>query len=289
MTQEAAPKLIALVDGSVYSRSVCDHAAWVAGRIKADVEILHILGRRRLARTQSNLSGNIGLGARSTLLQELAEYDVQRSKLANEKGRAILEDAKAILLEANAGEVTTRLRNDDVISTVEELEDETDLVIIGKRGEAADFAKLHLGSNLERVVRASKKPILVASRAFQPIERFMLAFDGGASANKALEHILRSRMFPGLECHILSVGEPGGQADIRLNEAAERLRGAGYAVTATLAQGQPDMVITEAVERQKIGLLVMGAYGHSRIRSLIIGSTTSEMLRSCRIPVMLFR
>ncbi|MDF1750857.1 MAG: universal stress protein, partial [Alphaproteobacteria bacterium] len=38
-----------------------------------------------------------------------------------------------------------------------------------------------------------------------------------------------------------------------------------------------------------IDLLVMGAYGHSRIRNLIIGSTTSAMLRLCKIPVMMFR
>jgi len=38
-----------------------------------------------------------------------------------------------------------------------------------------------------------------------------------------------------------------------------------------------------------INLLVMGAYGHSRIRYLIIGSTTTEMIRTCKIPVLLFR
>ncbi len=32
-----------------------------------------------------------------------------------------------------------------------------------------------------------------------------------------------------------------------------------------------------------------GAYGHSRIRNLIIGSTTTEMIRSCKIPIVLFR
>ena len=43
------------------------------------------------------------------------------------------------------------------------------------------------------------------------------------------------------------------------------------------------------VERTGIDLLVMGAYGHSRVRSLIIGSTTTEMIRACKIPVLLFR
>ena len=40
-------KLIALVDGSLYSHSVCDHAAWIAKRNGAAVEVLHVLGRRQ--------------------------------------------------------------------------------------------------------------------------------------------------------------------------------------------------------------------------------------------------
>jgi nucleotide-binding universal stress UspA family protein len=47
-------------------------------------------------------------------------------------------------------------------------------------------------------------------------------------------------------------------------------------------------LIASAVETDDIDLLVMGAYGHSRIRRLIIGSTTAEMIRLCRIPVLLF-
>ena len=48
-------------------------------------------------------------------------------------------------------------------------------------------------------------------------------------------------------------------------------------------------MISDVVRNEKIGLLVMGAYGHSRIRSLVIGSTTTEMVRSCKVPVLLFR
>jgi nucleotide-binding universal stress UspA family protein len=48
-------------------------------------------------------------------------------------------------------------------------------------------------------------------------------------------------------------------------------------------------VIASYVENKDISLLVMGAYGHSRIRHLVIGSTTAQMLRSSHIPVLLFR
>ena len=36
-------------------------------------------------------------------------------------------------------------------------------------------------------------------------------------------------------------------------------------------------------------LIVMGAYGHTRIREWILGSTTSHVLRKARIPVWLAR
>jgi len=57
-------KVIALVDGSIYSASVCEHAAWIAQRTDAPVELLHVLGRREAAETQ-DLSGSIKLGART--------------------------------------------------------------------------------------------------------------------------------------------------------------------------------------------------------------------------------
>ena len=42
-------RIIAFVDGSIYSASVCDHAAWVAKRMGTSVELLHVLGRRGYA------------------------------------------------------------------------------------------------------------------------------------------------------------------------------------------------------------------------------------------------
>jgi nucleotide-binding universal stress UspA family protein len=36
-------------------------------------------------------------------------------------------------------------------------------------------------------------------------------------------------------------------------------------------------------------LLVMGAYGHSPLRTFILGSTTTALMRACRVSVLLFR
>lgn len=282
-------KIAALIDGSIYSRSVCEHAAWVAGRTGCGVELLHVLGRRETASAPADLSGSIALGARSALLQELSELDEQRAKLAQKRGRAILEDGEAALKAAGVVPITTKLRRGDLVETVAEIEDETELLVIGKRGEAADFAKLHLGSNLERVVRMSRNPVLVAARAFNPIERVLVAYDGGPSSMKAVDAMARSPLFAGLSVTLLSAGAETPETLRRLEDAKAMLKAGGIAAQTEIVSGQAEMVIAERVESEKIGLLVMGAYGHSRIRSLIIGSTTTEMLRSCKIPVLLFR
>ncbi len=281
--------LIAFVDGSVYSRSVCDHAAWVAGRTGAGVEVYHVLGRRAGAPERADLSGNITLGARTALLEELADLDAQRAKLSQKIGRAILDDARECLEEAGVARVSVRLRNGDILDTVTEAEADAALIVIGKRGEAADFAKLHLGSNLERVVRASSRPVLVAARAFKPINRFMIAFDGGTSGLKAVDHVARSPLFAGLDCRLLMVGTATPENRKALDDARAMLEAGSLTVEADILPGQPETVISQAVTREAIDLLVMGAYGHSRIRSLIIGSTTTEMVRRCKIPVILYR
>jgi len=38
-----------------------------------------------------------------------------------------------------------------------------------------------------------------------------------------------------------------------------------------------------------IDLLVMGVYGHSRIRQFLVGSTTTQMLRTTTSPLLLLR
>lgn len=279
--------LIALVDGSKYSQSVCHYAAWIARRTGAKVKVYHVIGRREGADRQ-DLSGTIRLGARSSLLAELSELDARRAKLAQAQGRAILEDAQAIIA-AEGVEVETRLRQGDLVETVAAKEDSGNLIVIGKRGEAANFAKLHLGSNLERVVRSSHKPIFVANREFKPITRVLIAFDGRQSALKAVEFLAGNQLVSGLPVTLAYAGPPSAEIHNALERAKAELAQNGLTVELIVENGRPEPTLSRLIEEQAFDFLVMGAYGHSRIRSLLIGSTTSEMLRGCRIPILLIR
>jgi nucleotide-binding universal stress UspA family protein len=43
------------------------------------------------------------------------------------------------------------------------------------------------------------------------------------------------------------------------------------------------------VAEANVGLVVMGAYGHSPLRRFIVGSTTTQMMQRCQAPLLLFR
>ena len=126
-------------------------------------------------------------------------------------------------------------------------------------------------------------------RSCKPSKRVLIAFDNGASAHKAINYLAGKQEFQDLEVHLLSVTNPTSEAKQQLEDAANSLLATGYSVETTIQVGQPETILCEYIDKHDIDLLVMGAYGHSRIRNLIIGSTTTAMIRSCKISVLLFR
>lgn len=281
-------KVLACVDGSVYSQSVCDHAMWAALRLATPLEFLHVLDRHPETAATRDLSGNIGLGSQDSLLSELALLDEKRSKLAQQQGRGMLD---RVVREAQGQGVTVeqRLRHGALVDSLTDLEKDVRLFVLGKRGEHADFAKLHLGSELERAVRAVHRPLLVASRQFKPIQKFLVAFDGSETTRKGIEMIAGSSLFKGLPCHVVMAGGDSAEARAHIQWAHQKLEAGGFEVHSVVASGNAEAVIAQYVTANAIDLLVMGAYGHSRIRQLIVGSTTTTMIRTCLIPVLLLR
>ena len=282
-------KMLAFIDGSIYSDSVCDHVVWAAAGDQFDVSLFNVIEGASDVDVPSNFSGSLGAEAKNKLLSELSELDQKRAKLAQKKGRLVLDLARERLIKGGLAKVDTHLRNGDFVSTVTDYQDDSDLIIIGKRGEAADFAKLHLGSNLERLIRSTNKPVLVAARSFKPIKRVLVAFDGGRSSYGAIDYIASNKSYSELECHVVIAGEDGSRGHKQAIHAENLLKKATVNYSVFYERGEPEKVISDHVEKHDVDLLVMGAYGHSRIRNLIIGSTTTQMIRSCLVPVLLFR
>lgn len=282
-------KVLACIDSSVYSQSVCDHAVWAALRLQAPLEFLHVLDRHQETAATRDLSGNIGLGSQDSLLSELALLDEKRSKLAQQRGREMLDVVVRQARERGVASAEPRLRHGALVDTLTELETTVRLFVLGKRGDRADFAKLHLGSALERAVRAVHRPLLIASRQFKPIQKFLIAFDGSNTTCKGVEMLAASPLFKGMPCHIVMAGSDTPDARARIQWANEQLAAGGFEVHSSIRPGHAEAVISQYVTANAMDVLVMGAYGHSRIRHLVVGSTTTAMIRTCMIPVLLLR
>ncbi|WP_424932085.1 universal stress protein [Amaricoccus macauensis] len=282
-------RIIALVDGSSYSASVCDHAAWASKRLGLGVELFHILGRREQSSVPADLSGSLKLGARTALLDELAKSDAERAKLNHARGRLILEDAATRLRNDGVTQIEERLRNDDLLSTISEFEKDARLLVVGKRGEASAFAHEHLGSNLERILRSVTRPVLVANRAFKEVESYLVAFDGSRAVMNSIDRIAAGSMLDGLPCTLLHVGERTSAMQAQMEGAAALIAPKAGPVTINFVSGEPDKTIADRIEADGTDLLVMGASGHNRIKRLFLGSTSSSMARLCKVPVVIFR
>ena len=130
--------------------------------------------------------------------------------------------------------------------------------------------------------------MLVAARRFSAPQRFLIAFDNSATTRRCTEMVCASPLLRDLPCNLLMIGDPSREPE-GLEWAREQLSDAGFHVDVHVVAGPPDAAISRHVQDHAIDLIVMGAYGHSRIRSLILGSTTTEVLRSCQVPVLLLR
>lgn len=277
--------VIACIDGSPSAAAVCDYSAWASVRLAAPLTLVHIL--EDAAQAPADLSGSIGLGSREHLLQELAALDEKRGRLAREHGQHLLEAAKQRLDQLGIVHPKALQRHGNLIDSLKEMEDDIRLLVIGRQGEGGEKLFEHIGGHVESVIRTLHRPVLVVPKDFAMPQRFLIAFDGSANARRVVERLVQSPLVKGLDCHLLMVGEPSAEQQAQLDWATSQLQQAGYSTYAKTSQGDVEDALERYCQEHFIGLLVMGAYGHSRVRQFLVGSTTTTMLRRAKLPLLM--
>jgi nucleotide-binding universal stress UspA family protein len=282
-------RLLLCVDGSAYSEVCCRYAAWLARRTGLTIEALYVSDVWTYESSfLSDLGGSLGAQPYQNMIGQLEVVEEGKAKLIEAALRAVFTQ------EGLADRVTFHHRTGGVVealTTFEKGAGAVSLVMMGKRGEHADLATGHLGSTMERVVRASTKPCLVTPRALKPVCRVLLAYDGSPSSTKALHWLVQAAAFQDLELVLATVAATDGQekAEELLREGDNLLRAGGWKASVQLLVGEPGDAIADYVEHQGVDLLIMGAYGHGALRRLLVGSTTTDLVRRCHVPVLLFR
>jgi len=281
-------QILACLDGSSVSDAVCDAAIWASRRLTAPIQLLHVLPHVRAQ--QTDMTGNLELGANASLLNALAELDAQRNQLSLQQGRLLLDAAQQYVQQHSAQPCKEMLRTGYFAEQLQKLEDQARLVVLGKQGQAShNQLEAHIGSELENVIRRLHRPILITTEAFAAPTAVLIAFDGSPTMQQAIERIAQSPLLTGLSLHVVMVAAATLDAHAQMDWVKQALSSTHANVYTAIIQGEVEPALHAYQAEYQLDLLVMGAYGHSRVRQFFVGSTTTKMLVNSSSSVLLLR
>ena len=281
--------VLACIDGSAVTGSVCDYAAWYASKLDISVALLHVSDVA--ASIRRDLSGAIGINSRQSLLDELSELDEQRAQVVNSYSNALVQDAKSHIQSNFKGvNVCIYQRRGKLLPAIEHFQAKNRAIVMGRRGEDHKNSRINIGSQIETVARASNIPVLICSEKFKEPQSYMVAFDGSKTAMNAIQMLAKSNLLQGLQGHIVMVNHDNEASKKSLDDATMQLKTAGFSVDAH------HLPLLDAVDgllgfqlENNIDIIVVGAYGRSKLQHLFLGSTTTEIIASTLSPVLLVR
>ena len=288
MTEDkvADRSVFACIDGSSSRDHVCDYSSWIAKQMSIPLKLLHTIEHRQNPAVV-DFSGTIGVAGQQGLLDELAKFEQERRSALIDQGSLLLHEASDRAKKVMGIEVVEHVqRHGTVQEALIDLEEDVRVLVLGIRGETHDRRQEGVGTQLEAIIRSIHKPILVVNKEFQEPKKVMLAFDGSKNCLKALDWIAKAKNFSHIPCHVVHVGDNG---DKLLQGATRTLEAAGIEVVAAQISGNIHEALASYQEDHNIDLTLMGAFSHTKIRGLLLGSFTAKMLEATKRPLLLLR
>lgn len=283
-------KVIAAVDRSHFSETVAKYGLWISNQLNLPLELLHVVDRHpERASKADDHSGAIGIDAQEQLLADLSLEDEQRTRQKREAGREFLANLQSALIPTSTQSIDIKQRLGDLEEALSSEQDLTSVFVIGRRGRSAEITHRDLGRNLERVVRALQQPILTVTDTFVQPTHALFAFDGTSRCKQGIRWLASNASFKNLSIDIVIAGKDSRSNREQLVWAKTKLEKRGFIVSTHIIQGDPETVIANQINERNINLLIMGAYSHSPLRSLLFGSRTADLLRSATVPALLVR
>lgn len=162
-----------------------------------------------------------------------------------------------------------------------------DLALVGWRADASTSRML-----IEALVFGSGKPtiLLPEDGEDEAFDHIAIGWDGSRVAARAVSDA-QALLSRARRVSVVSVtGEKVFEAVHPCERLAEHLKTKGLnaeAISAPLDGRAIGVALQETANAAGAGLLVMGGYGHSRLRDFVLGGATQGVLDDLRLPVLL--
>lgn len=277
-------KVFACIDGSEYSRDVCDYAIDIAKKLELPLVLLNAVEHTHQIVTQ-DLSGNIGLGTRDALLEQYTNEEMTLSKARIAEGKALLKEMREYAQEQGVEECETLQRHGSLQESLSDLSEDIKIAILGLRGKDQNS----IGEHVESLLRSVSTPFLLVNSKFKPIESILMAYDGSEFANKAIEIATKSPIFPNIKRYVVNVSNDSAESRRVLSQAKNLFGESDYELEIESLSGDSVTALLEYQEKHGIDIIAMGAYSGGKLKSFIFGSFTTKMFLNAKKPLLLFR
>jgi len=271
------PKLIlALIDGGPLSDATLGTGLLVAKQFDAQLEALHVRA------DPATLVPLVGEGMSGAMVEQVMEAMTKAVEERAERARAAFDR-----IAAKAGAAATWRQETGpepvVLAGAARL---SDLTVIGRPDETSDS---QLPASLEAALFDSGRPVLVVPPNPPAVvgARIAIAWNGSPKASRAvaasLPYLEKAQTITVLEVPAANKASPGEALAAYLG-----LHGLKATVESLDPQGKSiGKALLEHARGQGVDLLVMGAWGHSRIREMILGGVTREVLAQTTLPLLM--
>ena len=271
-------------DGSDYGKTAIAYGVYFARKLNAQLTGLHVVDIRLIrGPVFTDISGSIGLPPYQEFLPAIESG-------LDAKADAILQDFRGLCEAAGLHPETVKVTGVIDETIIEEGRKCCDWILLAQRGEHFHIdGGAILGSTAQSVVRRSGKPVLVTPEHFHEIKSMAVAYDGSAPAHKALKLAAELSKQTAWPLSVVIVTADRASEENISKKAEALLSDFKMDSAATILTGKEDKALLQFIREGTVELLVMGAYGHNRFRELLVGSTTSSVIRKSTIPVLLTR
>jgi nucleotide-binding universal stress UspA family protein len=161
-----------------------------------------------------------------------------------------------------------------------------DLTIVAQEG-GSGFDAL-APQPIHHVILSAGGPVLVLPRGVSDAafgKHVAVAWNGSREAARAAKDALP--FLTGAESVTLMAAGEEAVATLDAGVGLLKRHGAPVATKPIEPSRSHGAMLLDAAAAEGADLLVMGAYGHSRLREIVLGGATREVLRGARIPVLL--
>ena len=210
--------------------------------------------------------------------------------------REVIEDA-GFDVETHVVRGTPHRRINGIAETVQ-----ADMTVVGSRGKSPLENRL-IGSTTRNLARTSVVPLLVnrVERGTDDPEvvrkhlfqRMLYATDFSENARLAFESFryLRHATREATLVHVRTPKDPssseGAEPEAKLQEFADRLEGWGIETMLDVRRGDPSTEILDAEVEHDPTTILVGSRGHSRLRRLLLGSVSEDVVARSNGNVLL--